>query len=60
MTGARAEEGEPFGFSEEGVNPMVSSGTGGRVDFSSMIFGGGGGGGRSASGLRTATFMSVG
>ena len=51
---------EPFGFSEEGVKSVVSSGTGGSFDFSSIIFGGGRGGGRSSSGLRPATFMSVG
>lgn len=37
---------EPFGVSEEDVKTVVSSGTGGSADFSSMIFGGGGGGGR--------------
>ena len=51
---------EPFGFSEGGIKPAVSSSTGGSLDFSSTIFGGGGGGGRSSFGLRTATFMSVG
>ena len=51
---------EPFGLSKGGVKPVVSSGTGGSVDFSSTIFGGGGGGGRSSSGLRPTTCMGVG
>ena len=51
---------EPFEFSEEGAKSVVSSGTGGSLDFSSTIFGGGRGGGRSSYGLRPATFMSVG
>ena len=51
---------EPFGFSEEGVKPVVSNGAGSSFDVSSEIFGGGGGGGRSSSGLWPTTFMSVG
>lgn len=52
---------EPFGFSEEGVKLVVSSGTGGSFNFSSTIFGrgGGGGSGRSSSSLRPTTFMGA-
>jgi hypothetical protein len=58
--GEESGEYEPFGFSAEGIKPMVSKGGGSGPDFSSTIFGGGGGSGRSSCEFLPAASMSVG